>query len=139
VLHEIPAGIDIWEAEADVEDSSPANQMWDRLVAIDGVGPVRAGKLLARKRPRLIPIWDSVIESLLPRQGDGYWTYMRECLAEDDFHRTVDGTLRPDWLSPLVSTLRLLDAALWMKHSNGRAATRVRESIARDAGGKENP
>jgi hypothetical protein len=137
LLHDIGPDVDIWDPKANVDDGSPADQMWDRLEAINGVGPVRAGKLLARKRPHLIPIWDSVMARIFPGQGKEYWTRMRDCLAEDDFHEKVAQTLRPEWLSPLVPTLRLLDGALWMKHSTGEAATRSRARIAGERSDRE--
>lgn len=135
-LRDIGPDVDIWESEANVDDGSPADQMWDRLEAINGVGPVRAGKLLARKRPRLIPIWDSVLEGVFPSEGQEFWTYMQMCMREDRFHEEVESTLRPPGAWPKVSTIRLLDASLWMKYSGGKAVDRVKARIARQRGEK---
>jgi hypothetical protein len=56
-LRHIPASIQLGEpgARDHVLPRSPAEQAWRLLTEQDGVGWVIAGKLLARKRPRLIP------------------------------------------------------------------------------------
>lgn len=55
MLAGIDAGVDLWEAEeAAVGPGSAADRLWRALVALPGIGWVTAGKLLARKRPRLI-------------------------------------------------------------------------------------
>ncbi|MEV5508792.1 DUF6308 family protein [Streptomyces orinoci] len=47
------------DAEADVlAEGSPADQAWHLLCAQYGVDWVIAGKLLVRKRPRLLPVYD---------------------------------------------------------------------------------
>jgi hypothetical protein len=63
LLRHIPATLALGEpgARVHVLDSSPADQAWHLLDARDGVGWVIAGKLLARKRPHLIPVWDHVV------------------------------------------------------------------------------
>src|SRR4051812_3670041 len=54
LLEAVPANLDLWDAE--VEDLQSAEILWHRLDELDGVGPTRTSKLMARKRPRLIPV-----------------------------------------------------------------------------------
>src|SRR3954463_13746933 len=57
LLHQIPVGVDLWRVdEADVGPGSPADELWRTLVRLPGINWVTAGKLLAPKRPRLIPV-----------------------------------------------------------------------------------
>lgn len=74
LLSAIPRDIDMADAEADVlAEGSPADQAWHLLCAQHGVDWVIAGKLLARKRPRLLPVYDKVVRCALgrprPRSG----------------------------------------------------------------------
>ena len=69
-LNEIPCGVDLWDAPRSVvEPSSAAEQVWRRLKGIGGVGWVTADKLLARKRPRLLPVYDRISCNNLGRGG----------------------------------------------------------------------
>ena len=64
LLARIPADVTLWEARADQLDrDSAAWRLWGRLISIPGVSTTRASKLLARKRPHLMPILDSVIKN----------------------------------------------------------------------------
>ena len=42
-----------------------------------------AGKLLARKRPHLIPVWDNVVRCALARPASA-WMWLDELLREQD-------------------------------------------------------
>ena len=123
LLWAVPSEVDLWTASK--EDLDRAERVWDFLDSLPGVGPVTAGKLLARKRPRLIPIVDSVVETLLEWPPDRYWMTLCEVLADQDVQAKVEA-LRPPGLDQRVSTLRLLDVALWMRGSGGRNAIAVR-------------
>ncbi|WP_232839073.1 DUF6308 family protein [Streptomyces triticisoli] len=68
LLHEIPNGMDMAEADADdLAPGSPADAAWRLLTDQPGIGWVTVGKLLARKRPRLLPVYDQVVRCLLGR------------------------------------------------------------------------
>jgi len=103
----------------------PAGQLWNRLQKLDGVGPVVGGKLLARKRPHLAPIADSVvIAALQPARGQ-FWATLRECLRDEQIRNDIE-RLRPAG-HPALTVLRLLDVAVWMRHS--RSAPKVRARL----------
>lgn len=85
---------------------------------------MRAGKLLARKRPHLIPIVDRVVKRTLRAGSDDYWLSIRSALSDESRRNEIEG-LRPPGLTPKVTTLRLLDAAIWMTGSRSTAVKKV--------------
>jgi hypothetical protein len=92
---------------------------WDlrkELLALPGVGPTLATKLFGRKRPRLRPIWDSVVSIVTATPGQ-QWEPMRQALRENDLalhHRLL--RLRADADLPTqVSALRILDVVSWVE------------------------
>jgi hypothetical protein len=122
LLRQIPSGTDIWQADDD--DLANAEALWKCLRTYHGIDWVVAGKLMARKRPRLIPIIDSVVTRTLRFPKGTYWATLREALADPQRRKRIEA-LRPPGLTPAVSTLRLLDVAVWMRGSdsaNARAA-----------------
>src|SRR3546814_9725981 len=58
--------------KAVIADTSPLSSTYNRLKTIDGIGYVRASKLLAAKRPALVPIRDRAVERFL-NAGDAWW------------------------------------------------------------------
>ena len=118
-LAEIPVDVDIIDADpAVLSGDSPAGQLWDLLRGgRDGLGPTTTSKLLAAKRPRLLPIWDSFVQEATGLDTVGYWEKFRYVLTDDD--RGVWnwlGDLRAEVpaLPATVSQLRMLDLLLWM-------------------------
>jgi hypothetical protein len=112
----------LWEASQ--ERLAAINPLWGLLTrGSDGVGTVLAGMLLARKRPRLIPITGKIIA---PRAGavEQTWLALRSCLQDEPLRQAIDA-LRPRQ-ARAASVLRLLDVALWMLHSQSRAARNAR-------------
>ncbi|MFE3379341.1 DUF6308 family protein [Streptomyces anulatus] len=118
LLRAIPVDTDLSDADASVvADGSPAHQAWCLLENQYKVGWVIAGKLLARKRPRLLPVYDRVVRCALGRPPS-FWTELRTALRENDgalHHRLLD--LRQSaGLPNSVSPLRIADVAVWMAH-----------------------
>ncbi len=64
LLHHIPVDVDIITIDPnDLVRGGPASLLWQLLRrGNDGLGRTRTSKLIAAKRPRLIPIWDSFVE-----------------------------------------------------------------------------
>lgn len=100
-----------------VEDGSAADQAWALLKAEDKVGWVIAGKLMARKRPHLLPVYDDVVRCQFGRPT-AFWVSLHNRLAQDDQHlRLALSELRGRAaVPPAVSILRVLDVVLWMRH-----------------------
>jgi Family of unknown function (DUF6308) len=84
-------------------------------VALDdlaGIGWVTAGKLMAAKRPRLIPILDKEVKGLLKPPKKHFWVTMHEQLCDSNRRQVIAEACAqaPDE----VSLLRRIDVALWM-------------------------
>lgn len=88
-----------------------------------------AGKLLARKRPHLIPVYDQVIRCLLGRP-EKVWLKQHDQLAADDgaLRQELRSLRSPADVPGHVSLLRVLDVVLWMSH---RTKHRARDSTER--------
>jgi hypothetical protein len=118
LLHVIPKDIDMVDAEADVlVEGSPADQAWHLLCDQYGVNWVIAGKLLARKRPRLLPVYDRVVRCAVGRPPS-FWLALHAALREDDaaLHRQLLELRQVAGLPETVSALRVCDVAVWMNH-----------------------
>ncbi|GJF32117.1 hypothetical protein KNE206_48170 [Kitasatospora sp. NE20-6] len=118
LLGAIPADVDLADADASVvADGSPAEKAWHLLESRPGLGWVTAGKILARKRPRLLPVYDTVVRCALGRPRP-FWRTLRTALREDDaaLHRRLLDLRRTAGLPETVSALRVCDVAVWMGH-----------------------
>lgn len=119
LLQAIPWDIDMVDVEADVlAEGSPADQAWSLLCAQYGVDWVIAGKLLARKRPRLVPVYDKVVRCALGRPSPSFWLALHAALREDEaaLHRQLLELRQIAGLPETVSALRVCDVAVWMNH-----------------------
>jgi hypothetical protein len=122
MLAALPQATDLWDASDDT--LRRIDVLWDALTAIEGIGTASATKLLARKRPRLCPISDSVVIKAVDVPGRT-WDVLR-CLLQDPAARAEVEALRPATAAE-ASLLRILDVALWVSHSGSAAAQWVRE------------
>jgi hypothetical protein len=118
LLGRIPRGTTLWEADvADIDDkTSPAADLWKRLERIKGVGWVTANKLLARKRPHLLPVYDRVVKAKLQPRSKELWIPLRNSLLKNDEEilnrlRDIKEQAQLEVDPPL---LRILDVAVWM-------------------------
>lgn len=118
MLKEIPNGPTLWEATpAEVDDvESLAAELWRKLEHIKDVGWVTANKLLARKRPRLIPVYDRVVKAALQPDSKMFWIPLRNSLNENGAEAIKRlGEIKVGaGLDDRYSLLRVLDAAVWM-------------------------
>ena len=123
-LRAIPVDQDIWDPSADLGPSGPANRLWDLLRGAHwadqhgGMGDTKTSKLLATKRPRLIPINDSRTEALLyPGEPTDTWlAWRREFQANGgDLALVIDHLRRHEPRSEQLSALRVLDVVLWFQ------------------------
>jgi hypothetical protein len=125
MLAVIPQATDLWDAGDDT--LRRIDVLWDALTAIDGIGTASATKLLARKRPRLCPISDSVVIKAV--DVPGRTCDVLRCLLQDPAARAEAEALRPATAAQ-ASLLRILDVALWVSHSESAAARWVRKKAA---------
>lgn len=123
LLRQIPTGISLWQPEATqlITTGEAADRAWHLLTSQTGIGWVTAGKLLARKRPHLIPVFDEVVACALGAPS-GFWQTLHHALT-----RTVGASQTPAQLvhrlrceasvPEVVSDLRVLDVVIWMGHA----------------------
>jgi hypothetical protein len=93
LLAQIPVDVKLADDRAEylIGQGGPAWELWQLLHDIqpplhrNRLGPVAAGKLLARKRPHLIPIYDSYVERVLGRtRTHGTWRRDLRCQLTGD-------------------------------------------------------
>jgi hypothetical protein len=124
LLSLIPADVELVDAPDDFfEAESAARRLWRLFNDEPGIGWVTAGKLLARKRPRLIPVFDSVVRASVGG-GASYWKPLAKALAADGM-RLQDhlGCLRSvSGIGEDISIIRAFDVIVWM---DGREQSRA--------------
>lgn len=136
LLTQIPLDITLLDDGADalIADDGPAATLWQQLHDIrprpgdNRLGPVAAGKLLARKRPHLVPIWDSQVQAVLGRANvhGTWWEDLRRCLTDDkDLVREVESVRAKAGVIHL-SLLRTFDIMCWM-YGGDQSSARRRE------------
>ncbi|MFD3702143.1 DUF6308 family protein [Nocardia sp. NPDC058658] len=117
LLRLIPAEVELVDAASDiVGDGSPADLLW-RALRSAGAGPVTTSKLLARKRPKLLPVIDSVVKEVLNHSDrQSYWMTLRSVLRDDE-RALVDilAAARSEAeLGDDISLIRCFDVVVWM-------------------------
>jgi len=127
LLRDIPTGIALGEpgARQHMLDRSHADKMWKLLKKQDDVGFVIAGKLMARKRPDLIPVWDNVVKCAFGRPPNA-WLWLDELISHPDgaVKAQLDKLHQAAHLSELVSRIRVLDVVVWMRHHHEHRSSR---------------
>lgn len=110
----------IWDDEADVGEDSPAWHLWELIRAVTGIGAVTASKLLASKRPHLLPIRDDYIAwALFERTATerfddwGAWRQYLRSPEGVDLRGTVEVVRKAVGYPAYVSALRLIDIVVW--------------------------
>ncbi|MDQ0924578.1 hypothetical protein QF038_003086 [Pseudarthrobacter sp. W1I19] len=101
--------------------NSPATELWHVLRGRDtgrwGVGETRASKIMARKRPRLIPIYDSVVGPQMGLNGTSknQWLIWHSAFIEDKGLRQRLATIyKLSGVEDSISDIRVMDIVLWM-------------------------
>jgi hypothetical protein len=124
LLADVPNGPALWEVDRSVvDDGGPADVLWHELQTIRLISWVGAGKLMAAKRPRLIPVYDAKVRDLLDPPDGRFWVTLRDELVDDAGREAIAAvcTTAPDH----VGLLRRIDVALWMHARRGGAAAQV--------------
>lgn len=128
-LNKLPK-VAIWQAERELfEPGGAALELYRLLDDLPDVGETKATKLMAAKRPNLIPIQDAFVEEELMVPKGRFWLPMNDQL--------VDESLR-DFIADLtkgaprnISLLRRIDVAVWMHVNDRRQAQRAQQKAAR--------
>lgn len=87
--------------------------MWDALRKHTGMGPTKTSKLMAAKRPHLIPIQDKQVRQAIGVEGDGYWETWARTMSEPGAVEEVGRLAVDAQVSGGVSLLRVLDIVIW--------------------------
>jgi hypothetical protein len=118
-LERIPASAQLWDEETEelIEDDGPTDGIWHLLESQAGVGWVMAGKLLARKRPSLIPVYDQIVRCAYG-WPENIWKALRKALRQDDsyFRMALEDLKNRAGIPVEIGLLRTLDVAIWMHH-----------------------
>jgi hypothetical protein len=120
LLSAIPTGLAIWEDDAQISEGSPADTLWREVQACaPGMGPTLTSKLLAAKRPHLLPVLDSVVQKTLFTGSDvihDYWELWREELRGPDgevLRQAVEEVRSEADYDGQTSILRIIDIVVW--------------------------
>jgi hypothetical protein len=125
LLQEVGPDRDIWEAaDEELGDGSPSHRLWCVLQTLPEVGAVTAGKLLAAKRPSLIPIWDGHVAAALGPPKGHFWLAMRDSLRSSKAS-VAEVAAEAEVDLPL---LRIVDIVVWMRQYGYRSDPDLRDS-----------
>lgn len=117
-LRQIPRSVDVCDIPRDDLQNGPSAELHTMLRTLPGVDWVIAGKLLAAKRPRLIPILDNKVRDLLQPPPTQCWISMWDELSDDSRRASITDICAN---APVgVSLLRRIDVALWMAATQHR-------------------
>lgn len=107
---------DLVDESDPMTSASPAWQLENALREIHGIGRTIASKLIARKRPRLYPIYDDVVGRQLGTRA-AHLEPIRLALREDDgaLHGRLLDLRDRAGLDESVPALRVLDVLAWMQ------------------------
>ena len=122
LLRQLPTDVDLWDADDDL--LAVAVEAWEviRTLDEDGHGSadrwVTASKLLARKRPRLVPLYDEKVRRVVAlADGTDWWLSLREALRRDlednEVRHRVRQAMSEASVPGYVSVLRSLDVIIW--------------------------
>ena len=125
LLAQIPTDLSIAtpEGRAFLGEGKPAWELWNLVRTVgqkapqgNAFGQVRTSKLLARKRPHLIPIYDAVVAKQfgLPGSAD-QWTVWSELFADGKFVAHLGSIQAAVDEASHISLLRVLDVVVWME------------------------
>ena len=106
---------DLVEEADELTPSWPGWQLESAIRALPGLGRTTTSKLLARKRPRLFPIWDSVIGKVTDTDGQPFWEPLRRALRDQQLHQRLLALRTNAGVPSSVSALRVFDVVCWME------------------------
>ena len=126
ILREIPVDTDIWDSKAKnvFSDSGHVMDLWRKLGNANWPIPKSGGglggdtkrsKILAAKRPRLIPVLDRVVKGTLPA-SENRWISIQDVLMNEEYRTKLQKALDHEEIPKSVSLLRRIDVVIWMNN-----------------------
>lgn len=136
MLEQIGPDVDFVDLKS--TDDEPFRSVRGLYRALDDLpytGETRATKLLARKRPRLVPIVDSVVRKAVFGGGGTHWQPLHRALRANDqrLWRHLRALRTAAGLPESVSTLRVFDVLAWMDGSGNAIRVLEGQPIVPDA------
>lgn len=129
----IPTDIDLADIPGGViHEEWPAWQLEHALRELKGIGAVRATKLIARKRPRLYPIYDSVVTSMIGTKNKILVPLHHALRSQDDFVESLRELRRQAELPDTISDIRIFDVVTWMEGKQKSGSEEDDEITLRD-------
>jgi hypothetical protein len=114
LLEEIPVDERIGDSDSLLLENGPAWKLWNQLRNFSDVGRTKTSKLMARKRPRLIPIYDSVVGKALGIENSKntweLWNGFMRDFGISDFREDAHNAGASH-----LSDLRIIDIVIWMR------------------------
>jgi hypothetical protein len=126
VLKQIPTHLDLSTLDQAGYDEhlgpgSAGTQLWDLLRGNDGyrwdIGHTIASKIMARKRPKLFPIFDSYVGPMMGHaNANGQWETWWQAFQADgnSLGPRLDRILELSGVPQTPSRLRVMDVVLWL-------------------------
>ena len=125
-LRQIPVDTDIWDPRVtDIfADSGHVMNLWKKLGIANwpipksggGLGGItKRSKILAAKRPRLIPVLDRVVTETLPK-SENRWISIQNVLMNEEYRIKLQKALNHEDVPESVSLLRRIDVVIWMNN-----------------------
>jgi hypothetical protein len=117
LLRAIPTDIALADrTAAELGDTWPVRPLYRELLTIPDVGETTACKLIARKRPHLVPILDSVVTQEMSIVNGLFWVPPHDWLTTDDRanHLHLESLRSRAGLGPDIAVLRVFDVLTWM-------------------------
>lgn len=98
----------------EIVNTWPAWRLESELLSIYGLGPTTVSKLIARKRPLLVPVYDTLVAGLLKPIG-GYWAALNAELRRNDsaLQRHLISLRAEAGIGDDISPLRVFDVVAW--------------------------
>jgi hypothetical protein len=116
---------DFGKVERSVFDrGGAAVELFKLLDALPGIGTTKATKLMAAKRPDLIPIQDAFVQEELMVPDGKFWLPMYDQLADESLRDFIDELTKA--AASQVALLRRIDVAVWMHVNDRKNAARRR-------------
>lgn len=113
LLEEIGEDTHLWKASK--KQVKRALKLEAALKELPGVGPATAGKLVARKRPKLYPVADRVVSEALGARSGLVWPLREELRENKDLVKNLKALRKVAGLPKTISPIRVLDVVTWME------------------------
>jgi Family of unknown function (DUF6308) len=121
LLAHVPADLPIWEADqAVLSPEGDAEKLWWLVYRTgqrsdEAQRRTAAFKLCARKRPALLPVYDTKVEKHFPREGGNWWLTAWTAMQQPALRERLTTLHREAGVPEQVTLLRTLDVVLWME------------------------